>query len=110
MSATDFIILADGEPTDSIYRDKILKEANRNSVAVKYRDIIEMKRVDRQELIKGMDVVYIYHDKIDETAHTSEKLVFTACDEAISEIKNMVRIICNEFRGTRVLITADHGF
>lgn len=89
---------------------KILKEANRNSVAVKYRDIIEMKRVDRQELIKGMDVVYIYHDKIDETAHTSEKLVFTACDEAISEIKNMVRIICNEFRGTRVLITADHGF
>lgn len=22
----------------------------------------------------------------------------------------MVRIICNEFRGTRVLITADHGF
>lgn len=89
---------------------KILKEANRNSVAVKYRDIIEMKRADRQELIKGMDVVYIYHDKIDETAHTSEKLVFTACDEAISEIKNMVRIICNEFRGTRVLITADHGF
>ncbi len=43
-----------------------------------------MKRVDRQELIKGMDVVYIYHDKIDETAHTSEKLVFTACDEADS--------------------------
>lgn len=103
-------VLADGEPTDSGYRDKILKAAQTNSVALKYRDIIELKRAERQALVKGMDVVYIYHDKIDETAHTSEKLVFSACDDAISEIKNMVRIICNEFGGTRVLITSDHGF
>ena len=79
-------VLADGEPTDSGYRDKILKAAQTNSVALKYRDIIELKRAERQALVKGMDVVYIYHDKIDETAHTSEKLVFSACDEAISEI------------------------
>ena len=103
-------VLADDEPTDAQYRDKILKNANPKSVALKYRDIIEMKRAERQELVKGMDVVYIYHDKIDETAHTSEKLVFNACDEAITEIKNMVRIICNEFGGTRIFITADHGF
>ena len=103
-------VLADGQPTDSSYRDKILKTANSKSVALKYKDLVEMKRAERQELVKGMDVVYIYHDKIDETSHTSEKLVFTACDEAISEIKNMVRIICNEFGGTRVLITSDHGF
>ena len=51
-----------------------------------------------------------YYAFDDETAHTSEKLVFSACDDAISEIKNMVRIICNEFGGTRVLITSDHGF
>lgn len=103
-------MLADGQPTDSQYRDKILKTENRKSVALKYKDIVEMKRAERQELVKGMDVVYIYHDKIDETAHTSEKLVFNACDEAISEIKNIVRIICNEFGGTRILITSDHGF
>ena len=103
-------VLVDGHPSDSIYRDKILKNANNKSVALKYKDIVELKRAERQELVKGMDVVYIYHDKIDETSHTSEKLVFTACDEAISEIKNMVRIICNDFGGTRILITADHGF
>lgn len=103
-------VLADGEPTDSCCRDKILKAANKNSVALKYRDVIELKRAERQAIVKGMDVVYIYHDKIDETAHTSEKDVFSACDVAISEIKNMVKIICNEFGGTRVLITADHGF
>lgn len=37
-------------------------------------------------------------------------MVFPACDDAIEEIKNIVRIIRNEFGGTRVYITADHGF
>ena len=35
---------------------------------------------------------------------------FAACDKAISELKNLVRIIVNEFGGTNILITADHGF
>ena len=69
-----------------------------------------MKRTERQALVKGMDVVYIYHDKVDEASHTSDSMVFPACEDAITEIKNIVRIICNEFGGTRIYITADHGF
>lgn len=103
-------VTADGTPTDSNYRDKILKQANPNSVALKYDDIIGMKRADRQALVKGMDVVYIYHDKVDEASHTSDTAVFPACDDAIDEIKNLVRIIVNEFSGTKIYITADHGF
>ena len=61
-------------------------------------------------MVKGMDVVYIYHDTIDEASHTSDTAVFAACDKAISELKNLVRIIVNEFGGTNILITADHGF
>ena len=36
--------------------------------------------------------------------------IFAACEKAISELKNLVRIIVNEFGGTNILITADHGF
>ena len=79
-------------------------------MALKYNDIIAMKRAERSELVKGMDVVYIYHDTIDEASHTSDTAVFSACDKAISELKNLVRIIVNEFGGTNILITADHGF
>lgn len=103
-------ILADGTPTDANYRDKILKQAQKASVALKYADIIGMKRAERSALVKGMDVVYIYHDKVDEASHTSDSAVFPACDDAITEIKNLVRIIENEFSGTKVFITADHGF
>ena len=103
-------VLADGQSTASTYRDKVLKSEDPASVALKYNDIIAMKRAERSALVKGMDVVYIYHDTIDEASHTSDTAVFAACDKAISELKNLVRIIVNEFGGTNILITADHGF
>ena len=103
-------VLADGASTEMPNRDKVLKGAHRASVALQYKNIIKMKRAERQALVKGMDIVYIYHDKIDEASHTADNLVFPACDDAVNEIKNIVRIICNEFGGTRIFITADHGF
>lgn len=103
-------VLADGQSTESTNRDKLLKLAHAESVALQYKNIIGMKRAERSALVKGMDIVYIYHDKIDEASHTADSTVFAACDEAILEIKNMVRIIVNEFGGTRILITSDHGF
>ena len=103
-------VLTDGCSTEMPNRDKVLKGAHSTSVALQYKNIIKMKRAERQALVKGMDIVYIYHDKIDEASHTADNLVFPACDDAINEIKNIVRIICNEFGGTRIFITADHGF
>ena len=102
-------VLADGESTEANNRDKVLKSANSASVALRYKDIIGMKRADRQALIKGMKVVYIYHDTIDEAGHLENSL-FTACDTAIEELKNMVRIITNEWGGANIYITSDHGF
>ena len=103
-------VQADGMSTEMPNRDKVLKNAHGASIALQYKSIIKMKRADRQALVKGMDVVYIYHDKIDEASHTADNLVFPACDDAITEIKNLVRVICNDFGGTRIYITADHGF
>ena len=103
-------VLADGMSTEMPNRDKVLKAANANSVSLQYKNIIGMKRADRQALVKGMDIVYIHHDHIDEAAHTSDSSVFPACEETTQEIMNLTRIIVNEFGGTRILITADHGF
>lgn len=103
-------VLADGQSTASNNRDKILKAAAPNSVALQYNNIIGMKRAERCALVKGMDVVYIYHDTIDEASHHSDTAVFPACDQAILELKNIVRIIVNDFGGANILITSDHGF
>lgn len=103
-------VLADNVSTEMPNRDKVLKGSHAASIALQYKNIIKLKRADRQALVKGMDIVYIYHDKIDEASHTADNLVFPACDDAISEIKNIVRIICNDFGGTHIYITSDHGF
>lgn len=103
-------VLADGNTTEMSDRDTVLKNRKKNSVALKYKDLITMKGDERREAIKGMDVVYIYHDTIDATSHNDETKVFDACDEAVAEIKNLVKIITGGMNGLNIVITSDHGF
>ncbi len=103
-------VFADGKSTESHDRDRILKSDREDSVALKYTDLVTAKRSERSEWVKSKNVVYIYHDTIDEASHTSDTLVFPACDDAIEELKNILRIITSDFGGTNIIITADHGF
>lgn len=110
-----FKVLADEQSTDSNNREKLLMESNPNSAVISLtennkRYFYDKTRAERSALVKGKDVVYIYHDMIDHTSHTSEGKVFNACEEAIEELKKIVKIIVNEFSGTTIYITADHGF
>ena len=69
-----------------------------------------MKISDQKELVKGQEVVYIYHDKIDKTGHNDEMDVFPACQDAIEEIFSLVKIITGRLNGINIAITSDHGF
>ena len=103
-------ILADGMATDSNNRDKVLKAANPNSLAVRYEEIIGLKQKEVRELVSGMEIVYIYHDRVDASSHSSEGDVFAACDIAIRELHGLVKKITGDMNGTHILITSDHGF
>ena len=103
-------VLVDGQSSESINRENLLRASNPESIAVKAKDLMAASRAERSELVKGKDVVYIYHDTIDETSHTSETKVFNACEETISELVTLVRTIVNDFGGINIMITADHGF
>lgn len=103
-------VLIDGESTDMPNREKILQKVNKNSRVLKYEDLIHMKRDERKAQVKGMEVIYIYHDQIDSASHISDSNVFSACDKTINEIKNLVRILVNEFSAVNIIITSDHGF
>lgn len=103
-------VLADGQPTDSNNRERVLKGANPLSLAVQYKTFMAMTKQEKRDFVKGMEVVYIYHDKIDETSHVSDNEVFNACDTAINEIKSIIPRIVNDCGTTNIYITADHGF
>lgn len=108
--ANGLAILADGIPTDSNYRDKVLKAENAHSIALQYKDIAGMGTDQLRALTNGMEVVYIYHDTIDTASHAADSMVFGACNAAITELQNLVKIATNKMNRTHVIITADHGF
>ena len=103
-------VLVDGHSSEMADRDGILKSYSENSVALKYKDLISMKRDERRAAVKGKDIIYIYHDTIDASSHNDETTVFNACYRANYEIKNLVNMICGELMGLNVIITSDHGF
>ena len=87
-------VLADGLPTESsAYRGKLLKRANPGSAALLAEDMVKARREERSEWVKGKNVVYIYHNMIDEASHTADTAVFPACEGAIQQIKNLVALM-----------------
>lgn len=106
-------VLVEEMPTRSTTeREKVLCASNASSVAVQYNDILKMKRAERRELVGGKEVVYIYHNTIDAIGDKAptEKKVFEACEDAMQELLNLLRIVINDMQGTDIFITADHGF
>lgn len=104
-------VLCDGAPTDGLAnREKLLKSVG--GTAIGYKELIALRQAERRERLSGANVIYIYHNVIDAVGDKAltEDQVFDACEQAILEIKNLVRLIMNDLNGTNILITADHGF
>lgn len=109
----DIRVLCDGASTEGTEnRGKVLNAAHTGNLAITYKALLVMKQTERREAISNAQVVYIYHNAIDAVGDkaATEDQVFEACEQAIREIKNLVRMITNDMNGTHILITADHGF
>ncbi len=109
----DVKVLCDGEPSDGTAgREKILNKYHAGNVALTYKTLLSMKQAERRETVKDANVVYIYHNAIDAVGDkaATEDQVFEACEQAVTELKNLVRLITNDMSGTNIVITADHGF
>ncbi len=106
-------IFADGIDSDGlINREKILLSHEKESVAFSFKDFKNLNREDARQKIKGKRIVYLYHNKIDDTGdnHSSENEVFDAAESAISEIDAMVNRLGTSLNVINIIITADHGF
>ncbi|MBP9989615.1 MAG: BREX-1 system phosphatase PglZ type A [Ruminococcus sp.] len=109
----DIKVLCDGEPTDGTSnREKILNKNHNGNVAITYKSLLSMKQAERRETVSKANVVYIYHNTIDAVGDklNTEDQVFDACEQAITELKNLVRLIVNDLSGSNIIITSDHGF
>lgn len=111
-SSNDFLeIVADGISTAGIdNREKILKTRCEESLAIKYDDLVKKTKPEWKKMFSGKKIVYIYHDKVDNTGEHDESNVFNACNDAINEINKLIEDLHKTFSGVELFVTADHGF
>ncbi|ALS33268.1 hypothetical protein PTRA_a2151 [Pseudoalteromonas translucida KMM 520] len=91
-------------------RHKILEKYG--GVAFKADEVLNWTNQEGRDKVRDTQVVYIYHDEIDAIGdkQATENQTFEAARDAVDEIKQLIGRIINRLNGSRVLITADHGF
>lgn len=114
LSITDsYQVLVDGQSCDNLAsRQAILQVACRDSACVQFDDIKGLKKTDLRNIFTGKQVVYVYHNQIDARGDKAitEDEVFAACEEAVSEIMDLIRKISTNANTYKFIVTADHGF
>ncbi len=104
-------VLVDGKLCSSLQqRSDVLTKYN--GIAIKAEELIALKKDDGREFVRNKNVVYIYHNTIDamgDSASTESQTV-NAVRKAINELSDLVRYIINNLNGSKIFITADHGF
>lgn len=103
--------LVDGQSSKgSDNRKKILNKRLSASDLVLEKNFISLKQDDSRALVRDNDVLYIYHNKIDETGVlATEEQVFDATEETITEMMSLIKKLTNA-NVNNILLTADHGF
>lgn len=106
-------VLVDGQSSQgTVNRTKILQAAlDGRGQAVKAEDFMQLNREDSRELLKGNDVVYIYHNRIDHTGDKmhSEGQAFEAAEQTLADLIRLIKKL-TAANANNLLITADHGF
>jgi len=109
-SAKADVLVDDKVCSGTTQRSEILSA--QKGLALKGDDFVRMARDDARELVRGKNVVYLYHNTIDaigDDAKTEAK-TFTAVRDAVDEVCNIVSFVVNNLSARYVFITADHGF
>ena len=105
-------VLVDGKKcAATTERDAILKDYNKSSLAISYDEFDALKQKELKERLAGLNLIYIYHNKIDATGDKaiSQHNVFDAADDTIQDLIKLITTL-SHLNFSQVYITADHGF
>lgn len=109
----DFKVLVDGLSCNNLaQREAILQKYNSDSICVQFDNIKLLKIAELRSIFTGKQVVYVYHNQIDARGDkmNTEDEVFGACQDAITEILDLIHRISTSANTYRFIVTADHGF
>jgi uncharacterized protein (TIGR02687 family) len=105
--------LVDGQSSQgTANRTKILQAAlDGRGLAIRAEEFMQLNRDDSRDVLKGNDVLYIYHNRIDHTGDKmhSEGQAFEAAEQTLDDLIRLIKKL-TAANANNLLVTADHGF
>jgi len=106
-------VIVDGINARSTNREKILQSYVPKSRTIKTKTLMSMTKDGddgTRALVRDNNVVYIYHDVIDNAGKLkTEDTVCKAAEDCLAELKQIIRKLTSA-NATNIIVTADHGF
>lgn len=104
-------VYVDGMPTNGVaQRNAILKAKNPNFAAISYETINGFTRQELRAFSAEHNLVYIYHDVMDNAGEHNESKVFDVAESCVEEIISLIKKLYNTLQISNFYVTADHGF
>lgn len=103
-------VRADGESTTGTASRAKRLEAHEGA-AIQADTLLGYTQDETRELLKSVQVLYVYHNRIDKTGDNrdSERQVFDATETTFTELMLLLKKLASA-NVSNMLITADHGF
>lgn len=104
-------VLVDGLSSQgTLQRNKILEK--HGGIAITAETLQGWSRDDGRAALKDQHLVYVYHNVVDAIGDVgaTESRTFKAVNDAVNELKELVRKAQMHFNTSTVIVTADHGF
>jgi uncharacterized protein (TIGR02687 family) len=103
-------VMTDGKPVSTTEQRNAQLESYTGK-AIKAEDLLAIGKEKGREFIRDLQLIYVYHDRIDLLGdkQASETKTFEAAADTINELSQLISFIVNNL-GSNVLVTADHGF
>ncbi|THV60835.1 BREX-1 system phosphatase PglZ type A [Flagellimonas alvinocaridis] len=110
---SDQVLVNDMSSVGVVARSKILSaNTGARATAILAEDFMKFSvHGDGREFVKNYDVIYIYHNVIDDTGDdtTSQDRIFDAVEGELSFLMELLKKIAN-MNGNNMIVTSDHGF
>lgn len=107
------VVLRDQRSTQGLdNRAAILKAYHAAFDAMNLDDLMAMPVKDGLDRVRGLRVLYLYHNVIDAMGDkaTTEGRTFEGVELALQQLEGTVEKLARSYQAARILITADHGF
>ena len=109
------VVKVDGKSSAGIdARRAILQSYNAEADALKASEIMELSTEKLNARLKGVRLLYIYHNEVDEEGDDKETELgtFKAAEELLDERSGLPALIrkCVGVKFSQIYVTADHGF